>query len=455
MTNVVTRFAPSPSGLLHAGAYRTAVFAYLVARKAGGKFIVRIEDTDKERSKKEYEENIIESLKWLSLDYDELYRQSERALEHKKALLKLIAEGHAYLSKEEPAKEERTNGEGEKDKPKRQEVIRFRNPNVVVTFTDIIHGPISTDTTDLGDFVLARSMEEPLFHLAVVVDDAAQGITHVIRGDDHISNTPRQMLIGRALGLPIPHYAHLPIVLGADRSKLSKRRGAKAITEYRDRGFVPEAVLNYVALLGWHPADSDEEVFALPELVKRFDLSRVQKGGALFDEEKLLWFNREHLRRLKDVEYERRLVEYMRSRGATGAVPRGALPLLRERARTLKEAHEMLTGELSFLSARPAFDPALLVWKGETAESTRTHLRAIINLLHETTDVENEKWGSEYVRAKVFPYAEKEGKGSVLWPMRVALSGRERSPDPFTIAALLGHEETLLRLRFALERIAG
>lgn len=447
---VVTRFAPSPTGLLHAGAYRTAVFAYLVARKAGGKFIVRIEDTDKERSKKEYEENILESLTWLSLDYDELYRQSEQVGKHKKALLKLIAEGRAYLSKEDL-----TDAGEAGEKPKRREVIRFRNPNVVVTFTDIIHGPISTDTTDLGDFVIARSMEEPLFHLAVVVDDAQEGVTHVIRGDDHISNTPRQMLIGEALGLPTPEYAHLPIVLGSDKTKLSKRRGAKAITEYRAHGYIPEAVLNYVALLGWHPSDSDEEVFSREELIERFDLPRVGKGGAVFDEEKLLWFNREHLRRLDGEEFERRLALYTQGQGPGIAIPNGALALLRERARTLEEALEMLQGELSFLSARPTFDSALLVWKGETARSARVHLRAVIGLLHETTDVGDGKWGSEYVRAKVFPYAEKEGKGSVLWPMRVALSGRERSPDPFTIAGLLGHEETLLRLRSALERIAG
>ena len=290
MTQIVTRFAPSPTGLLHAGNYRTAVFSYLFARQRGGKFILRIEDTDKERSKKEYEDNILESLKWLGLDYDEFHRQSERAPAHKKYLKQLIDGGFAYVSKEEAA------GEGD-DKARRKEVIRFKNPNIKVKFHDLIRGEIEVDTTDLKDFVIAKDLDTPLFHLAVVADDFDMGVTHVVRGEDHISNTPRQILIQRAIGAPEPVYAHIPLILAPDRTKLSKRKGALALTEYRDRGYLPQAVLNYLALLGWNPG-TEQEILSLDDLLKQFDISKVQKGGAIFNEEKLRWINKEYLKLL-------------------------------------------------------------------------------------------------------------------------------------------------------------
>jgi glutamyl-tRNA synthetase/nondiscriminating glutamyl-tRNA synthetase len=224
---IVTRFAPSPTGFLHSGTYRTAVFSYLFAKKHNGEFILRIEDTDKERSKKEYEDNIMESLSWLNMSYDKFYRQSENAPRHKEILEKLISEEKAYISREEAK-----DGSGVI-----KEIVRFKNPNRVVSFVDAIRGEIKMDTTDLGDFVIAKNIDEPLFHLAVVVDDADEGVTHIIRGDDHISNTPRHILLYEALGFKIPTYAHLPLVLSEDRTKLSKRKGAKAITEYRDQGY--------------------------------------------------------------------------------------------------------------------------------------------------------------------------------------------------------------------------
>ena len=224
--HVATRFPPSPTGLLQAGNARTAVFNYLFAKKHGGKFIVRIEDTDRERSKKEYEQNILDTLEWLGFGHDAFYRQSDNAPRHKEVLSMLIEKGSAYVSKETP-----------KEEGQRAEVIRFKNPNTSVTFTDIIRGDITVDTTDLGDFVIARSLDEPLYHLGVVVDDFDEGVTHVIRGEDHISNTPRQILILQAMGGTIPMYAHLPLVFGSDGKKLSKRTGAKAMTQYRDDGF--------------------------------------------------------------------------------------------------------------------------------------------------------------------------------------------------------------------------
>ena len=426
---VVTRFAPSPTGLLHGGNYRTALFAYLFAKKMGGEFIVRIEDTDRERSKKEYEENILESLAWLGLKHDALYKQSEHVSKHQEALKELIAKDMAYVSLETP------------EEAKRNQVIRFRNPKEPVTFIDAIRGPITTDITDLGDFVIARSLTEPVFHFAVVVDDADEGVTHVIRGEDHISNTPRQILIQRALGVTQPIYAHLPLVLSTDRTKLSKRRGARALTEYRDEGYLPEAIINYLALLGWHPEDN-QEFFSIEGLIKKFDLSRIQKGAGIFDETKLLWFNHEHIKQLSDDEFFKRLSAYTKT-----PIPKSLASLLKERAQTLKEAVDaVVEGEYSFLDGEVSCSKELLLKGAKVSEEVVTgHLKKVIELLKTLSNFTNEE-----VKNAVFPYATEMGRGAVLWPMRVALSGKERSPDPFTLVSLLGKDKTIERLEAAL-----
>lgn len=277
---VMTRFAPSPTGNLHIGGARTALFNFLYARKYEGKFILRIEDTDKERSKKEFETDITEGLKWLGLEYDDRHRQSDRGEIYKSYLKKMLDSNFAYESSDQ--------------------VIRFRNPNKKIKFNDLIRGDIEFVTTELKDFVIAKSLEEPLYHLAVVVDDYESGITHVIRGEDHISNTPRQILIQEAIGAPRPNYAHLPLILAADRSKLSKRKHGESVSldYYRSKGYLPQAIINYLALLGWNPG-TEQEIFTLDELVKVFNLSRVHKGGAIFDEKKLAWVNRKHFNLIK------------------------------------------------------------------------------------------------------------------------------------------------------------
>lgn len=288
---VITRFPPSPTGNLHIGGARTALFNYLYAKQHGGSFLLRIEDTDKERSKKEYEDEIREGLTWLGIRWDnkEVWRSSERTEVYKGYLKKLLDTDVAYVSRE-PQKE----GGGE------VKVVRFRNPNKRVGWKDMIRGDVSFDTTELKDFVIARSLDEPLYHLAVVVDDFEMGITHVIRGEDHISNTARQMLIQEAIGAPVPRYAHLPLVLASDRSKLSKRKHAElaSLSYYRAQGILPEALINFLALLGWHPAESDaSEVLSLPDLLREFRLERVQKGGAVLDQSKLNWLNRQYLKK--------------------------------------------------------------------------------------------------------------------------------------------------------------
>ncbi len=428
--NVTTRFAPSPTGNLNIGGVRAAIFAYLFARHDGGKFLLRIEDTDLERSKKEYEENILESLEWLGLEYDALYRQSEHTARYTELLHKLVAEGKAYVSAEAP-------GEG----GGRAEVIRFKNPNTTVSFDDLVHGTISVDTTELNDFVLAKSFTEPVFHFTNVVDDWDESVTHVVRGDDHISNTPRQILIGEALGAPRMAYAHLPLILGKDKSKLSKRKGAKALTEYRALGFIPEAVLNFDAFLGWHPA-SDVEVLSKAELIEQFSLDRVQKSPAVLNEEKLLWFNHQHLKHLPDDEYLKRLATFSKKEFDSRLVP-----LVKERAQTLAEATELL-GEYDFFN--PVSYTADLLLQQDTLEAqpTKKHLATAVDILKTLAD---EDFIQEKIKELLYPYATQEGRGVVLWPLRVALSGKEKSPDPFTLAGLLGKAKTLERI----EKAAG
>jgi len=242
--NIITRFPPSPTGYLHIGRARTALFNYLFTQKNKGKMVFRIEDTDKERSKKEYEDNIIECLEWLGISYDlGPLRQSERNDIYEKYIKILIDNGSAYVSKEN------TENGG------RSEVIRFKNPNKKISFSDLVRGEVTIDTTDLGDFIIAKSITEPLYHLTVVVDDHEMGITHIIRGEDGISNTPRQILIEEGIGAIRPIYAHIPLILATDKSKLSGRHGAVSVTEFRDMGYLPQAMVNFLALLGWNPGD--------------------------------------------------------------------------------------------------------------------------------------------------------------------------------------------------------
>lgn len=431
---VITRFAPSPTGLLHAGNYRTAIFSYLYARHTGGKFVLRIEDTDRERYKKEYTDNILESLNWLGLDYDnanDIPRQSERGELYKKYLQKLIDEDKAYISKEEIKKE------GD-----RSEVIRFRNPNKIVTFHDLIRGEISIDTTDLGNFVIAKSIDEPIFHIAVVVDDYNMGITHVVRGEDHISNTPRQILIQEAIGAPTPEYAHLPLVLSPDRTKLAKRKGALALTEYRDQGYLPDAILNYISLLGWNPGTEQEKI-SKDELITLFDLAKVQKGAAILDTIKLNWLNREYIRQLSPEDFilktESFLVDLKNLPEYSDEKLKKIIPLLLERIYTLGDLKKMFNdGDIQYFFQKPEYQKELL--------KNTEFLPNTIKLLE---TIPEDQFSAEQIKSTIWDFATEKGRGNVLWSMRIALSGKEKSPDPFTLAATLGKEETLNRLKTA------
>ncbi len=432
-SKVITRFPPSPTGNLHIGSVRTALFNYLFAAHNGGQMLLRFEDTDKERNKPEFEKDIIDGLHWLGIPYmlAENPRQSERTEVYRKYIPKLIAESHAYES------------EPQTENPDKK-VVRFKNPNKKITFHDAILGEITFDTTELSDFVIARNADEPLYNLAVVIDDHDMGVTYIIRGEDHISNTQRQILIQEALGFARPEYAHIPLILAPDKTKMSKRHGAISINEYKVQGYLPEALINYLALLGWNPG-GEQEIFTIQELAKLFTLDRVHKAGAVFGIEKLQWFNHEHLKKLSDVEYAARLKEFSKK----DVDPR-LIPFLKERAKTLKEAAEMIETEFGFFSA-VSYEPTLLLQGGKiTAEVASLHLKALADLLKPISD---EGFTAAQLKDIVWPYATSQGRGAVLWPLRVALSGKEKSPDPFTIAGLLGKKETLSRIAEALKNL--
>lgn len=446
---IVTRIPPSPTGHMHIGTARTALFNYLFAKHHGGHMVFRSEDTDQARSRIEFETEIIAGLKWLDLKWENdqtVFRQSERASVYRIELEKLISAGHAYESTEA----------SKTDPNQLVTVVRLLNPNKVITFHDLIRGDITFDTTELGDVVIARSLDDALYHFTVVVDDEAMGVTHVIRGEDHISNTPRQILIQEALGYQRPAYAHLPLILAPDRSRLSKRHGAVSLAAYRQAGFTKEAVINYLALLGWNPG-TNEEFFTLDELIERFDLNHVQKSGAVFNLTKFKWLNKHYLDQLSPLEFKNYLAledsPVPETIKADSKITPQLIPLWRERYQTRADCWQALVaGEYNYFFTRPVYETSLLKWKKDsTVNSARPRLQKLINEIIPATDFSS----PETIKAGVMPYAEAEGRGEVLWPLRVALSGQEQSPDPFTIASILGREETISRLRLACDKIVA
>jgi glutamyl-tRNA synthetase len=427
---VVVRMAPSPTGNLHVGTARTTLFNYLFAKRYGGKFILRIEDTDKERSTKEFEDNIIDGLTWLGLSWDEFYRQSERTEVYVSYVQKMLDNGSAYVSKEEP-----------KEEGQRSEVIRFKNPNKKIAFEDLVRGTVEFDTTELGDFVIARSPEEPLYHLAVVVDDFEMGVTHVVRGEDHISNTPRQILIQEAIGAPRPVYAHLPLIFDNEKKKLSKRKHGAAvwIDTYKNEGYLPDALLNFFALMGWNPG-TEQEIFTLEELTKAFDIDRVQKSSAIFNVDKLRWINREHIKKLPKSEVREIVRSKFESKFPGKKLADKMLDIVTERIEVFGDVDTQIeAGEYNYFFNTPELDKDKIAWKQSTPEETVTYLERSSDLLEDTD--------------ALMKYAETIGKGSVLWPLRYALSGKEKSPDPFTLIDILGIDESKKRIENAIAKL--
>jgi glutamyl-tRNA synthetase len=474
------RMAPSPTGPLHIGGVRTTLFNWLFAKQNNGVFVLRIEDTDKERSKKEYENSILEGFKWINLDWDEgpdisdpkkylgsygPYRQSERAEIYKNYLQKLLDDGNAYYcycSKEDLEIEKqdmasrglppkysghcrnlKTPPEG-----KTPQVIRFKVPsNTKVEFKDMIRGNISFDADLFGDFIIAKDLDTPLYNFAVVVDDAKMEITHVIRGEDHISNTPKQILMQKALGFKEPIYAHIPLILNPDKSKMSKRFSDVAFSNYIKNGYLPDALFNFIAFLGWHPKGNDE-VLSREEIIKQFDISKVQKAGAVFNIEKLNWLNKEYMKKMTDVEiaekarhfFEEEKINYDENRLVK------LISLLRSRVTTLKDFVEL--GRFFFELSD--YDPTLLMWEDAKKKDT---LEILKEALTELGSIPENDFNKENISSRFEKMTEAKKKGEVFWPLRVAVSGMVSSPDPVYIIEALSKDESLKRIELAIKKL--
>ncbi len=437
------RFPPSPTGALHIGNARTALYNWLLARGQGGQLVLRIEDTDRERSTPENVQTIFEALEWLGIDWDEgpIY-QSADAERHAEVVQQLLDDGRAYRSTAGPdevkAFKERNENRGFRGAEEGSGAVRLRVPDEGVTVvSDVIRGETAFENALLDDLVIARADGTPVYHLAVVVDDADAGITHVVRGADHYSNTPKQMLIQEAMGAPTPVYGHLPLLHGPDGKKLSKRHGATSVQDLRDAGYLPEAVLNYVALLGWG-YDEETTFHSIPELQERFRLERVSKSPAVFDEQKLRWMNGRYLRELDVDELTARLEAYT---GRSGL--RDAVAISQDKISTLSEfwplAHFFFDG--------PADDPAARerVLEAPGGQEALAGARAALEELPEP-------WTEDSVQAALDGAAEQMGlkRKQVFQPLRVAVAGTTVSPGIFETIALLGRDETLTRVDHAL-----
>ena len=475
---VRVRIAPSPTGPLHFGTARTALFNVLFARKNKGVFIIRIEDTDKERSEKRYEQEILEGLAWLGLTADEgptfegadhgsygPYRQSERTELYKKFLKQLLDGGHAYYcycTKEDleaqrqamlsaglaPKYSGHCRNLKEPPAGKKAEVIRFKVPEVHVEFKDLVRGKVSFDAALLGDQVIAKDLDTPLYNFAVVVDDELMKISHVIRGEDHLSNTPKQILVARALGFREPIYAHIPLILNPDRSKMSKRFADTTLSEYRKKGYLPEGMVNFMALLGWHP-EGNQEIFSLDELAQAFDIDRVQASGAIFNEEKLGWINREHMKRKTDDELVVMLKPFVEEMGlsAPDDMLKKIIDVERPRANTLSD---ILTSG-SFFFKLPEYDASLLSWKQAPPSKVADVLRDVLGTMGTIAAGDfHKELLNEHLAAVI---ARVGSRGEVLWPLRVALSGQSASPDPLEIMEVVGKEESIARITAALKKL--
>ena len=469
--------APSPTGLLHFGTARTALFNWLFVRHTGGKFILRIEDTDTERSTKAFEEDIVTGLRWLGLQWDEgpdvggpygPYRQSERLAIYQTYLTKLLDEDkayHCFCSKEEldvDRQEMQKKGitpvyVGRCSKLSREEqeariangkpsVIRLRVPEGVIEFHDIIRDTVSVRAELIGDVIIARSMDLPLFIFAGVIDDYEMKISHVIRGEDHISNTPKQTALQHALGFPIPEYAHLPLILAPDRSKLSKRYIETSLNDFKAQGYLPEALVNFMAFIGWHPVDDKEVMFA-DELVKEFDLERVQKGGGVFSLEKLEWLNAQYIKRLSTNALVDALASFV---PATWMERRDLMQRIavveRDRLKRLTE----FADSAQFFFELPEYDPSLLIWKESTPATMKENLLAVQDILG---SLEDNTFTKEGLEQALMPLAEGKGRGDVLWPLRVSLSGKKASPGPFDIMPVLGKAESIRRITIGIHKL--
>ncbi len=489
------RIAPSPTGPLHIGTARTALFNYLYARHTGGTFVLRLEDTDQARSSIAYEKDILDGLHWLGLNWDEgpevageaargphaPYRQMQRLPKYAAAAARLLAADMAYpcyctpdeLDADRRVQEEaRTppryvgrcaqltaDERAAREAEGRRGALRFRVGTGLVAFDDVVRGRVEIDVANLGgDFVIVRADGLPLYHFTVVVDDAAMEISHVIRGEDHLSNTPKHVLLFRALGYPEPRFAHLPLILNPDRTKMSKRKSQTAVSDYIAVGFIREALVNYLALLGW-ATGTEEEILSIDEIVERFDLEAVHKGGAVFDRERLEWLNGQWIRRLEPDDLIDRLRPFIEAEQVAGRIDwlpsdgelRALLPVVRERLPTLGAIGELA----GFLWVRSVpIDPAVLVpkrWDAATARDGLAAARSTIAAVGEVT------FEADELEPPLRALAETRGwkVGDLFMAIRVAITGRTATPPLFDTIVALGRDRTLERIDRALEALAN
>lgn len=496
---IKTRFAPSPTGFLHVGGLRAALFAYLAAKSQGGQFLLRIEDTDRERFIEGGIENIIRSLQWAGIEPDEgvaldkqgqiihsgeagPYIQSERLSIYAEYIRRLIKAGQAYycfcakarlekLRKTQALNRLPTGYDGycralsaEEVKKKlaagSESVVRLKVPKEGQTkFYDLIHGDVNFENKLIDDQVLIKADGFPTYHFAVVVDDHLMGITAVVRGEEWIPSTPKHIILYRAFDWEPPQYVHLPLLVNEQKQKLSKRHGDVSVENFKEAGYLPEAMINFVALLGWHPADDGRELFTLKELEQEFYIDRISLAPAVFNLKKLDWYNQQYIRRLEISELTKKCLPFLVNAGLISDSESIRGEQFDWLMGVVKLAHDRLI-KLSELSVLVGFifadeleyDASLLIWKTSTRLDAKEKLKALSKFL---AKIEAGKWGEKGLEKKVKDWIEDcgYGTGDVLWPMRVALSGQKNSPGPFEIAGVLGKERTIGRLDLALSKL--
>jgi len=508
------RFAPSPTGNLHIGSARTGLFNFLFARKNQGILILRLEDTDKERSKPEFEKDIIDSLKALGIEWDEgpdieadfgPYRQSKRTEIYKKYLNQLLTEKkayHCFCSQEDLEAQKQyflsigqapiyngkcsnlTEKEVKKNlKEKKDFVIRFKVPKKKIIFKDLIRGEVEFDTDLIGDFVISKGQDFALYNFACAVDDFEMKISHVIRGEDHVSNTPKQILLQEALGFPTPEYAHLPLILAPDRTKLSKRHGAIALSDFLNKGYLSEALVNFIAFLGWNPG-IEREIYSLASLIKEFSLERVKKGGAVFNIKRLDFLNGFYIRQKPIESLTKECIPFLvkekliKEKGDDEKAEFGSegpefkiietkqeiefealqkiVSIYKERLKKLSELPKLVD---FFFKERLEYNKELLKWKSQSDENIIASIDKLTGVL---SNIEDDNWTKEKLEEILAKEAEAFSaqaggrigdRGYLLWPLRVALTGKKASATPFEIAEILGKEKVLKRLEQAKELI--
>jgi nondiscriminating glutamyl-tRNA synthetase len=488
------RIAPSPTGPLHIGTARTALYNFLYARRTGGTFVLRMEDTDVARSTVAFEQDILDNLHWLGIEWDEgpdsaggtdrgpfaPYRQMQRRERYDEAATGLLSRDEAYpcYCTPEELDADRKAQEAAHEAPRyvgrcanltseeraareadgRRGALRFRVPAGKIAWQDLVRGEVEIDTANIGgDFVIVRSDGTPLYHFVVVVDDAAMEMTHIVRGEDHISNTPKHILLFRALGHEVPQFAHLPLILNPDRTKMSKRKSQTAIADYRAQGFVPEAMVNFLSLLGWSTG-TEEEILGLDEIAGRFELADVHKGGAVFDKDRLEWLNGQWIRKLEPEDLIERLLPFLEADRAAGRIDRvpsaeelrPLIPIIQERLPTLGAIGELV----GFLwQDRVAIDPAMVVPKRWDAATTITGLRAAREVIASTGELTFE---ADELEPPMRALAEANGwkAGDLFMVLRVAATGRTATPPLFDSLVALGRERVLERVDAAISTLA-